>query len=729
MGNLNSKKDQIKILLIFIIFISIVLILAYKVFGIMFINNAEYQKEAYLQKTSKKTLDARRGEIYDRNGEEFSISLTVSTFFLDPKLIKEVYGKYEPGGDVEKLFDYLVTELGLSKEELIAQLEYDNNYRIIKKDVSSLEADKVILYRDDMDFIGLFREKQTRRYYPNGDLASQIIGYINSENNGTLGLELYYNFLLTGMPGIAITEVDGLGREIPFSNSIDIEPVNGESIYMTIDKTIQLMAQDALKKAVTDYQVKNGGCIIVMEPDTGKILALASYPDFDLNDPYGNSDTFSRDVSKLTADDVDFLMINVWRNKAVSDTYEPGSTFKVITAAACLEEGLVKADDVIDATPVTIDGWEIKHWMTDPEPYETFTNAMYMSSNPVFVRMSQELGINLFYKYVNEFGFTDITGITLPAEANSIFRDSPGKLDLAVNSFGQRFQITPLQLITAYCAIANGGYLLKPYIVDRIVNEDGRITFRAQQNTIRQVISKETSDILNNILEGTVTYGTGKNAYVKGYRVAGKTGTSETLQTDQGRYIASFAGFAPVGSPKVAVLVMLDFPSTANHGGGYVAAPVAGRLIEDILVYLKVERNYTDYDLQIISKETQIPDLSGFDISGAESLLHDKDINYGIIGNVQSDIKRQMPKAGEIVSENPVVVIFTAEGESRIVRMPDLLGLTKEEALNKLKSLDLNVVCIGFGEVISQSIKTGDMIEPGTIVNIELREMEFANGD
>jgi stage V sporulation protein D (sporulation-specific penicillin-binding protein) len=729
MDNERSKKDQVKIVFIFIMFVSIVLILAYKVFGIMFINNAEYQKEAYLQKTSEKTLSAKRGDIFDRNGEEFSISLTVSTFFLDPELIREVYGEYEAEGDIDKLFDYLVEKLGLVKDDLIAQLAYENNYRIIAKEISSLQADEIIAFRDEMDFIGLFREKQIKRYYPNGSLAAQVIGYTDSSQSGALGLELYYNSLLTGISGISIIEVDGIGQEIPFSDNIVIKPVDGNQIYMSIDKTIQLLAQNALKKAVADYKVLNGGCIIVMEPETGKILAMASYPDFDLNDPYGSSDIYTRDVSELTTEDIEYLMQYVWRNKAVSDTYEPGSTFKVITAAACLEEGAVSPDDVIDAAPITIDGWEIKHWMEDPPPYESFTNAMYTSSNPVFVRVSQLLGINLFYEYVRNFGFMNITGVALPAEANSIFKEIPTELDMAVNSFGQRFQITPIQLITAYCAIANGGYLLKPYIIEKIVDDDGKVVFEAEKNVVRQVISEETSDILKDILEGTVTYGTGKNAYVEGYRVAGKTGTSETLETDKGRYIASFAGFAPVDSPQVAVLVMLDYPSTQNHGGGYVAAPVAGRLIEDILVYLNVERNYTEYDLQIISKETTIPDVVDLDMDDAESTLQEMKLNYCIIGDVTSTVKRQVPEAGEVVSENPVVVIYSDDEEENVVRMSDLYGLSKDEALNKLKSLNLNVVCNGFGEVVSQGVKTGEMIEPGTIISIELREMEFANGD
>ncbi len=516
--------------------------------------------------------------------------------------------------------------------------------------------------------------------------------------------------------------MDGLGREIPFSDNIEIAPADGKDIYLTIDKNIQLLTQEALRIAVDEYKALEGGTIIVMEPDTGKILAMASYPEFDANEPYGGRDDISNE-------DVDKLQQFVWRNKAISDTYEPGSTFKVITAAAVLEEGIYSVDDIIEAGPVTVEGWQINHWMEDPGHSETFRDAMYMSSNPVFVRAAQKLGINRFYEYVKKFGFMDITGISLPGEGNSIFREKPSELDMAVNSFGQRFQITPIQLISAYCAIANGGYLVKPYIVDRIVDPDNRISFESSANIYRQVISKETSDTLKEMLEGTVTYGTGKNAYVKGYRVAGKTGTSETLQTEEGRYIASFAGFAPVDSPKVAILVIIDHPSIEHHGGGFVAAPVAGELLEDILVYLRVEKEYTEFDMEIISKETVIPDITGMEPEKAEELLRSQRINYHMVGSIGESVVRQLPNPGEVVSQNPVVILFESEKENRIVEVPDLKGFTADEALYRLKSMNLNVIYKGSGEVISQSPDKGDMVEPGSIIEIELREMEYANQD
>lgn len=717
----DNRTKNIKILFISTAFIISVLILISKVFGIMFVDNDRYQKEAYSQKTAERIEKAERGELLDRNGEVFALSLTVSTFFLDPRLIKQVYDEYEKEGDVDILFDYLAEELELDKEYLIRQLEYDTHYRVIANGVSGEKAERIVAFRDLIGFKGLFREKESIRFYPNNALAAHVAGCLNAEKSGRLGLELYYNSTLTGIDGLTITEVDGLGREIPFSKTIEVPPTDGSRIFMTIDKNIQLLTQEALRKAIDEYDVLNGGCIIVMEPSTGKILAMASYPEFDSNEPYG--------ISGPEGVDTDYLQQFVWRNKAVSDTYEPGSTFKVITAAACLEENVVLPDDIIDSGPVIVEGWEIRHWMQDASAYESFSEAMRMSSNPVFVRAAQKLGIQRFYEYIERFGFKSITGVTLPAEANSIFRDRPTELDMAVNSFGQRFQITPIQLITSYCSIANGGWLVKPYIVDRITDNSGKTVFMADSNRFRQVISEETSDSLRYMLEDTVTHGTGKNAYVMGYRVAGKTGTSETLETEQGRYIASFAGFAPADNPKIALLVMLDFPSSEHHGGGYVAAPTAGELIEKILMYLRIERRYTEYDMAIISQEAVIPDITGIDAEDAENILRDENIRYYTIGNTGTEVIRQVPAGGTRVSMNPTVMIYKDERVNKIVEMPDLTGLTKQETAAKLKSIDLNVVFTGFGETVAQSYKHGEMLEPGTVVYINLKEMAYANED
>lgn len=729
MDTKDKKKAFLKLIITSITFSGIALYLIFRIFDIMFINNREYQKEAYLQKTSERVLTAKRGNLYDRNGELFSLSTTVSTFFLDPRLINEVYGGYETDNDAGALFEFLSTSLELEVSYLISQLEYDTHYRVIARDVPGDLADSIMEYRDLIKFRGLFREKNVKRFYPNSKLGAHIIGFTDQELIGRLGLELQFQSLLQGINGKMIAEVDGLGREIPFSDTMEIAPEDGAMIYMTIDKTIQFMAQNALKKAVSDYGVLNGGSITVMEPETGRILAIASYPEFDSNAPYENSDEFAIDISALAQSDIEYLMQSVWRNKAISDTYEPGSTFKVITAAACLEDRAVTADEVIAADPVVVEGWEISHWMEEYKAYESFTEAMYTSSNPVFVRAAQRLGITRFYSYVERFGFKGITGIALPGEGNSIFRDRPSELDMAVNSFGQRFQITPIQLITSYCAIANGGYLIKPQIVDKILSGDGKIIYEAEKNIFRQVISEETSALLRQILEGTVTYGTGKNAYVKGYRVAGKTGTSETLQTDEGRYIASFAGFAPADAPRIAILVVLDFPTSDHHGGGYVAAPTAGDLIEAILVHLRVERSYTDYDMDILSKETKIPDLIGKELKDAENILQEENINYQIIGTIEDTIIKQVPAPGAVVSEKPTVVLYSKNEENRVARMPDLMGYSKDQALARLRSMNLNVYFKGFGEVISQQYEPGEMLEPGSIIMLELREMEFANED
>ena len=295
----KNKKKEIKIAVIFLIFFSMMIVLLIKVFAIMFIDNKGYQKEAYSQKTSEKIIEAKRGDIYDTKGENFSVSLTLSTIFLDPRLIKEVYGEYEIGNEIDAFFDYLGVELGIEKEYLVEQLSYDTHYRIIAKEVTSEQSDNIILYRDEVSFKGLFREKTIKRFYPNYSLASHLVGFINSDKNGVLGIENFFDSYLDGVDGMIIKEIDGMQREIPFSKSLEIEPVNGKKIFMTIDRSIQMMTQEVLDKVVKEHRVLNGGCMIVMEPYTGRILSLASYPEFDLNGPYDNSELYSRDISDL----------------------------------------------------------------------------------------------------------------------------------------------------------------------------------------------------------------------------------------------------------------------------------------------------------------------------------------------------------------------------------------------------------------------------------------------
>jgi len=408
------------------------------------------------------------------------------------------------------------------------------------------------------------------------------------------------------------------------------------------------------------------------------------------------------------------------------DTYEPGSTFKAITSAAGLEEGVVTPETMTSDHTINVAGHNINCWRANAHGVETFREAVYNSCNPAFVKVAQGLGIEKFYKYLKAFGFYEKTGILLQGEATSQFHSKPTEIDMAVASFGQRFQITPIQLISAYGAIANGGKLMKPRIVKELVDADGNVVEKFEPEVVRNVISQKTSETLRDILEGVVSEGTGKNAYVKGYRVAGKTGTSETLQ--KGVYIASFAGIAPADNPAICVLVAFDNPTGDSYYGGVVAAPVAGKIIEDTLSYLGVERRYNEKDLEMMAEEVVVPDIRDMTVEEAKKILKEKGLEWKIEGDNKSNdaiVKQQTPRAGAKIAKNSVVITYTYTPEiEKMVKVPDLSMKTVDEATRALNDAGLNIKVNGIGNAMAQSVEAGVEVPIGSVIEVEFRYLD-----
>jgi stage V sporulation protein D (sporulation-specific penicillin-binding protein) len=715
---LQVKKRLIAVMMIFT---ALIMALLVRIGWIQLVQGEWYQKMAFIQQNQNRVISPKRGTIYDRNGIELAVSASVETISVNPQALKK------SGADLDMIAQSLSEILGMSKDDVAKKLNKSSRYEVIKKKVDKEVGDKVRKWRQDKNIDGIYIDEDTKRFYPYRNLAAHVIGFTGTDNQGLDGIEAVMEQYLKGTPGKILSEVDAGGNEVPFKEEKHIDPQDGLNVVLTIDETIQHLAEKVIENAIADNKVLNGATAIVMDPRTGDILALSSKPDFDLNNPYACPPGEDASTWKgNTQEDIKKLQETVWRDKAVADTYEPGSTFKAITTSAGIEENVVTPDTPVNDFPVTVGGWKINCWRATPHGNETFAEGVYNSCNPVFVRVAQSLGVDKFYKYLKAFGFYDKTQIELPGETKSIIHSKPTEVNMATASFGQRFQITPIQLITAYGAIANGGKLMKPRLVKELTDQDGNIVKKFEPEVVRNVISKQTSDTVKNILEGVVTYGTGRNAYVKGYRVAGKTGTAETLESKtKGRYIASFSAFAPADNPVICVLVVLDFPTGPyGHQGGAIAAPVAGKLVEDVLSYLEVDRRYTEKDKEMMAQEVNVPDVRNITVEEAKKTLKQFSLEYKIEGS-GSVIVDQMPKPNASVPQKSVVVLYTTKsGQQAMVKVPDVLNKTIGEATQALNDAGLNIKVIGMGTAVKQSAAPGSNVAKGDIIQVEFRSLD-----
>ncbi|MBE7063897.1 MAG: PASTA domain-containing protein [Ruminococcaceae bacterium] len=521
---------------------------------------------------------------------------------------------------------------------------------------------------------------------------------------------------------------------MPYEYEQYMDPVQGADLVLTIDETIQHFVEKHLETAVAETSVQQGAAAIVMNPKTGEILAMAAKPDYDLNAPMTLTDeTVLAELEALEGEEYTQKytekLNSLWRNKAVVDTYEPGSTFKSIVAAAALEENLVSLDEGFNCGGSrTVSGTVINCHDRDGHGHQSFVQGVQNSCNPVFMEIGARLGWKNFLKYYKSFGFGETTGFELPGEAEGIFftEENMHDLELATSSFGQGFTVTPLQMITAMSAIANGGYLMKPYIVKQINDEEGNVVEVTEPEVVRQVISEETSRNMRTILEGVVSEGGGKNAYVKGYRVAGKTGTSEKQPRGNQKYVASFLGFAPADDPQVACIVILDEP-VGDYYGSMIAAPVVGRIMEDTLRYLGIERQYSEAEEAEI--DVNMPDITGKTTAEAAEVLIGAGLRYHVVGEEGAAVKSQMPRAGTAVRKDSVCILYTGEVEEEKVIVPDILGFSVADANTALANSDLNIMLRGTGRLhaegilrsVSQEPAAGTEVAKGTVVQVEFR--------
>lgn len=587
--NLKNKKKMRNTL--FITFLILLLLLS-RICYIEFVQGKELQVLAFEQQVQKRTVNPRRGTIYDSSEKyTLAISSTAYTVSVNPTNI--------PNEKKDLIAKKLAEIFDLDYETVLKKVSKRSSIETIVKKIEKNKADelRIWLLENNID-TGVNIDEDSKRYYPYSNLASQVIGFCGGDNQGLDGVEAKYDEVLSGIAGSISRVTDATGEEIGTDGEVYTPAVNGDDIVLSIDMTIQSIVEKYLAEACIDNSCTDGGNIVVMNPKTGDILAMATYPSYNLNEPYTiNNDELKSNWDNMEQSEKSKNLQAMWRNKAISDTYEPGSVFKLITASSALEEGITDTDrsgEFVCTGSITVAGARIKCWRYyRPHGSESLRQGLMNSCNPVFIGLGQKLGVDTYYKYLNKFGLLSKTGVMLPGEANSIFiaQNKCGPVELATISFGQRFEISPIQLVTAVSSIANGGNLITPRIVKATIDsKTGERTDLPVENK-GTVISKETSEKVLSMMESVVSEGTGKNAKVEGYRIGGKTGTSED-GVNTGKYVTSFCGVAPTNDPQVVVLVTLYNPTgEGGHQGGGVAAPVGGQIFNEILPYLEIEKN------------------------------------------------------------------------------------------------------------------------------------------
>ena len=586
--NLKNKKKMRNTL--FITFLILLLLLS-RICYIEFIQGKELQVLAYEQQVQKRAVNPRRGTIYDSSEKyTLAISSTAYTVSVNPTNI--------PSEKKELISKKLTEIFDLDYETVLKKVSKKSSIETIVKKIEKDKADELRTWLLENNIgTGVNIDEDSKRYYPYSNLASQVIGFCGGDNQGLDGVEAKYDDILSGTVGSISRATDATGEKIGTDGEVYIPAINGDDIVLSIDMTIQSIVEKYLAEACIDNSCTDGGNIVVMNPKTGDILAMATYPSYNLNEPYTiNNDDLKNNWDNMEQSEKSKNLQAMWRNKAISDTYEPGSVFKLITASSALEEGITDTDrsgEFVCTGSITVAGARIKCWRYyRPHGSESLRQGLMNSCNPVFIGLGQKLGVDTYYKYLNKFGLLSKTGVMLPGEANSIFiaQNKCGPVELATISFGQRFEITPIQLVTAVSSIANGGNLLTPRIVKATINSETGERTDLPVETKGTVISKETSEKVLSMMESVVSEGTGKNARVEGYRIGGKTGTSED-GVNTGKYVTSFCGVAPTNDPQVVVLVTLYNPTgEGGHQGGGVAAPVGGQIFSEILPYLELKK-------------------------------------------------------------------------------------------------------------------------------------------
>ncbi|MDR0906826.1 MAG: PASTA domain-containing protein [Oscillospiraceae bacterium] len=720
------------------------LALGYNLFKLQVIRHGEFESKAIDQQTREAVVKAARGTIYDRSGKVLAVSATAETVYLDPFLLAK------NGENASEISDALSALLGLDRESIYEKYANTKQRGLpVKRKIEGEEAKGVREYIVANKLTSVYLAEDTKRYYPQSSLASGVIGFVGTDNYGLEGVEARYDDYLTGTDGRVVRLKNVSGTDMLFGdyeNYFDAE--NGGDITLTLDSTIQYYVEKHLTQAIEDFDIQSGAAAIAINPKTAEILAMATFGNYDLNAPFDVSEDILATLDGLPDEEraagLAAARTAQWRNKAISDTYEPGSVFKTITLAIALEEGLINENSTFycGGSYSGVPGRPVDNpyhcWKSGGHGTQTLSEAVQNSCNVAFVNIGMQIGAERFYKYIEAFGFKEKTGFDLPGEASSLwwsdteFMNPKDKTELASASFGQTFNITPLQLVTAISAAVNGGQMYTPHIVKTIKDPAGNIIKSVDPEPVRQVISEKTSATVRKILEDVVAVGTGRNAQVAGYRVGGKTGTSTNTviqaETEQKKYIVSFCGVAPMDDPQILVLVLLDNPSNKSGvyiSGGNMGAPTVGNILSDVLPYLGIAPQYTEDEAKQLN--VTVPKLISSTAEDAKKTLEKAGLSVRTVGDGDT-VTGQMPSVNAVVSPGTKVVIYLGADmpDNSAVTVPSVTGRGYYEAKNALESAGLFIRSTGVpatatGAAVSvQSIPSGTEVEYGSVVEVTL---------
>lgn len=729
---LAVKKFRIVLASLLIIF----LLLIIRLIWLQFVQGSDLKEQAYNQQTTDQIISTSRGTIYDSTGKTLAISTPTDTVTINPKKIvgsndEETKAKKEK---VAKAFSEIFE---LDYNETLEKVNSTSNVQTIAKKVDKDKIDKLKQWMETEKIsTGINIDEDTKRVYPYNNLASNLIGFCGTDNTGIQGIEDSWNSVLQGTPGKITTSTDAIQEEIPDSNQTYIPAENGSDIVLTIDYYIQTVLEKYLKQAVVENNAESG-TVVAMSPSTGDILGMACYPDYNLNTPFEpNTEELKATWDTLDSTPQSDALYNMWKNNVVSSPYEPGSPYKLITAATALEENITSEDvpnDFYCNGSIEVADRKISCWTQAHKGAKTLRQALQVSCNPSLIQLGQRIGAETLYKYYQAFGFFDKTGIDLPQEASSTYwkLEDVKDVELATMSFGQRFTITPIQLVSAVSAIANDGILMKPRIVKQIINPETGTTTDIEPVQVRQVISKSTSERMRNLMKSVVDDGSGRLAKVEGYSIGGKTGTSEPQagREDEG-YIASYVAIAPTEKPEICLLIAVHNPNPNNEGshqGGQVCGPVVSQMLSEILPYLGLTSSNAQTSTDTVEEDTSyatVPDIRNKTVTEAEKLL--KQAGFTTKVNISGDknstlVTDQTPKPGSSIPKGSIIVLYTEGNDTRVsVKVPDFKDKTLAQAENMAKANNLNITTEGSGTVISQSIMVDTAVEEGTIIKLTL---------
>ena len=740
--NPNRKDESIRranrviqtrtFVLMLIMGIGMFIVLFFKLYSLQITRHEELQSKAVSQQTRSSVVNADRGTIYDASGNILAISSTAETIFLSPKEINDALNdeKNPVTWTKETLAGALADILDVSEEGILKKMARTNSmYEVLKYRVEEDVANEVRQYINDHKVKGVFLTTDAKRYYPYSDLASHVIGFVGTDYTGLYGLEAEYDKELQGKSGLVVTAKDNKQNDMLFEYSQYFDPEDGDELQVTLEATVQYYLQKGMEDMCDAFSPANGATGIVMDVRNGGILAMASYPNYDLNDFSTVTDqTLLERIERGELEKADAQLIQ-WRNKALNDTYEPGSTFKILTLAAALEEGLIDKNTTVNCSgAVTISGQTIHCSSKAGHGLQNLEQTVGNSCNPAFISYGLKLGTEKFYEYMRSFGIMSPTGIDLGGEATGVFAADANftQLDLACYAFGQNFTVTPLALITAQAACVNGGYLYTPHFAQQITDSDGNVIWQHDDTPVRQVISEETSATVRECLEYVVAKGTGKNGQVAGYRIGGKTGTADKGQT--GDVVVSFLCFAPADDPQIMMLITMDTPSRSTGtyvSGGNMVAPYASHIMEEILPYLGIEPSYSAEELMGV--DTTVPNVIGMSVQEAKDRMKERGFTCKVEGDGES-ITDQTPVGGAIIPGKSTVVLYAGvDKPDKMCTVPSLVGRTASEANTAATNAGLLLRFTGTTSsesntvlVFSQDLEAGTEVPAGTVITVRL---------